>query len=207
MKCGKRRKGRLERMIPFAMTLLVLYAPAMLFGQSLGDAARKEQERRKKNAETGVKSRSVDDEGLRSTTVGGTGTYSTPGQLRATTPASDPSGAGTIPSGTPPPTSTGGISDSDKLRGKIAAWRNQYQPVKAQVDKLVREVAELEAKASQIVGVWQDKSLPSGPQKTEAEVVLTRLPQAKSELVTARKNLANIEDAARRDGVTAGQLD
>lgn len=186
---------------------LVLTAPSMVLGQGLGDAARKEKERRKANAEAGVKARSVDDEELKSDTGTGSGTFSTTGVATPSANERRPA-SGEKPSRAPSSSgSTSGSAGMDALQNKIAMWRSRYRPVKASADALEREVAELEAKASRIGGIATDKTQPRDPNiRTDAERTVERLPRARKELAAARQQLSTIEEGARRDGVSAAQL-
>jgi hypothetical protein len=95
----------------------------------------------------------------------------------------------------------------DLLNRKIAKWRYRYRPVKASVDALEREVADLEARESRIAGIATDKTKPRDPNlRTDGERTVERLPKARAQLSAARERLSTIEEDARRDGVSSGQL-
>lgn len=93
-----------------------------------------------------------------------------------------------------------GPSEMDKLRAKIQEYRAQYGPAKARVETLEREVTELSSRASRFIGGGN-----SGP-AIEADAVRSRLSAARNELDRARSALTAIEEHARRDGVSFGQL-
>jgi hypothetical protein len=196
--------GRIRWLIVASIALTI---PNVVLAQGLGGVAQKEKERRKANAEAGVKARSVDDEELQSDTGTGKGTFSTTG-VAATNVAERPPATSGKPAGTT--SSSGpmsGPSGMEELQNKIAKWRAGYRPVKSTVDALEREVADLEAKASRIVVIVTDTTKPRDPNiRTEAERTVERLPRARKELAAARQQLLSIEEGARRDGVSAGQL-
>jgi hypothetical protein len=191
---------------------LVLGVPVGSAAQGLGAAAQKEAARRKANAEAGVKARSVDNEALQTETGTGKGTFSSSGAA--------PLGDDQVPAaevGKPRPEkassesgSSGATSEPsgmDLLQSKIETWRARYRPVKSNVDSLEREIADLEARASKIAGIATDKSSYRDPKlRTDAERTMERLPRAREQLSRARQQLSQIEDGARRDGVSTSQL-
>lgn len=189
--------------------IVLLVVPSFAFSQSLGDAARKEQERRKKNAEAGVKARSVDDEQLRSGTGTGKGTVST--SDGADSPSAGASSANadgppTGSAGTVPDVVGGGVSETEQRQSRLTRWRNLYRPAKASVDSLQREVADLEERVSRThisdrKPGYRDPNVRTGDERT-----LSRLPTARQELARAKARLSTIEESARRDGVSAAQL-
>jgi len=68
-------------------------------------------------------------------------------------------------------------------------------------------VADLEARESKIAGIATDKTAYRDPNlRTDAERTVERLPKAREQLARARQRLAEIEEGARRDGVSTGQL-
>lgn len=190
------------------VTGIVLAVPGVAFGQGLGGAAQKEAERRKANAASGVKARSVDIETLRTDTGSGKGTFSTTGV--ATTNEESPAASDGKPKPVSETSSSGRRSEpsgTEVLQRKIETWRGRYRPVKASVDSLEVEVADLEARESRIAGIATDKTTYRDPNlRTEAERTVERLPKAREQLARARQRLAEIEEGARRDGVSTGQL-
>ncbi len=210
------------------MRTMMLFIVACLgastvLAQGLGDAARKEQAKRQKSAESGAKTRVIDDDALHSATEG-KGTLSVgSGADSAAAPNLDvPAEAGSAPSAGGGRAENAGArggepqSDYSKLQQKTASWRAKYRSAKAQVDALERQVAELEAKAQQPGGGAAVNTAPVrdangkvlllGRTKSEGDAARERLPQARQELARARQALSSVEDAARRDGVGSGQL-
>jgi hypothetical protein len=108
-------------------------------------------------------------------------------------------------------------SDFDRLKAKSERWRERYQSIKAEVDRLQAEVAKLEEETKNtLVGglatEWIGGQLvvktpdPTSQYKSSVERNRERLPVARGELANAKAALAAIEEAARRDGVASGQL-
>src|ERR1700687_782351 len=87
---GPLNAGRTTMHRQIAVTVLFLAAPALCSSQNLGEAARKGQERREKNAQAGVKAVHVDEEQLRSGNGTGKGTYSGNTGVAATNPDDRP---------------------------------------------------------------------------------------------------------------------
>lgn len=193
-----------------AIGAIALILPSFAQSQGLAEAARKEQERRKKNAAAGARTKSVSDDDLKSASAG-RGTYNAPDAppSSATTAPADP----TEPS--PRSTDRGQMSGSagaelaDRQR-KIDYWRGVYGDAKADVARAEAEVAGLEQRASRIgaiVKVWDPYGPPTDPKiRHEAEAVLDQLRDARSRLTAAKERLPQIEAAARKDGVLPGQL-
>jgi hypothetical protein len=186
---------------------IVLTVPDVVLAQGLGDAARKEKERRKANAEAGVDARSVDGEVLAAGTGTGKGTFSTTGVATTNGEERRPASGGKPAGTTSSSGRASGPSSMEQLQSKIAMWRARYRPVKSSADALEREVAELEAKESRILVIVTDTTTPRDPNiRTDAERTVERLPRARKELAAARQELITIEEGARRDGVSASQL-
>lgn len=106
------------------------------------------------------------------------------------------------------PVQGSGESDMDRLRRKSEVWRGQYRGAKEAVDRLEREVAELEEKQSRIASIvtFSGPGIRDPNVRTEAERTVERLPRARAELEQARQRLSQVEEGARRDGVGSGQL-
>jgi hypothetical protein len=199
---------------------------SLLLAQGLGGAARKEQERRKRNVEAGAKVRTIGETELLSATEG-KGTFSV-----AETPSSPEVGGGASgavssdaegrPQGPSVQPRSGGFRAPDRLGDKTAAWRSRYHAAKQKADALEREVSDLEDQNSRIAGI---AVLPGKPIKDSfgnvigheestrdpnirhaAERVRERLPKARVELARAKREFSSVEDDARRDGVASGQL-
>jgi hypothetical protein len=191
--------------------VLVLGAAGASSAQGLADAARKEKERQKANAAAGVKVRSVTNENLQEA-GSGKGTFSAPEGAPPPAEEAKPKGeSGHSEPGKPETSSEGGASGTpsamDALQQKTEMWRGRYRSAKASVDSLEREVADLEARSSRIAGIATDKSSYRDPNlRTDAERTAERLPRARTQLSAARERLRQVEDGARRDGVSSGQL-
>lgn len=195
--------------------VMVLTILGTASAQSLGEVAEKEKARRAKNQERGKKVRTLTADDLRSGGQAG-GTFNV---MEPATAAPAQANAGQQPgtvfgsAADAPSPQEGGSPAMAQLKSKNEFWRGRYAPVKASADRLEREVRDLEEKASRIGAVirlhpgWNGLSVPEDPHvKTEAEVIRQRLPRARSELALAKKQLGEIEEAARKDGVASGQL-
>jgi hypothetical protein len=182
--------------------------------QSLGDAAKKEKQRRDTAAKPPQKVISDDDLGRYATGPAAEGEdasvpQSPPESQAVPSSPSDaerPAPTGRRPQASPP----NALSGMDELKAKIDRWRARYRPVKARVDTLEAEIRDLEPKAKGItivLGPSDPRYVAGGtPQKTQAESALTRLGQARNELRRAKQELASIEEGARKDGVSGGSL-
>jgi hypothetical protein len=108
----------------------------------------------------------------------------------------------------PPPPAAEGPSDMDRLREKTEMWRARYRPVAEQITQLEKEIPRLEADAARAGSVPFEDDNPSKNQQTrlESDFARGRLAAARRELEQARRELSDIEEAARRDGVPSGQL-
>ncbi len=213
------------------LAVVACLAASTLLAQGLGDAARQEQATRKKSNQSAVKPRVIGNTELLEATEG-KGTFSVsegasnPGAQTGASPAivsvpiSRRTESATRESHGSPSDSES-PSDFGKLQQKAAAWRARYGPVKARVDALEREVADLEKRAGrkpalpvggipgqpirdaigQIIGYE-----PAPTVVTDAETAGAQLPQKRQELARAKQELSSVEDGARRDGVGSGQL-
>jgi hypothetical protein len=216
--------------------VVVCLGSSVVLAQGLGDAARKEQEKRKKAAESGDKAKAPaygNAELLEAPK--GKGTFSanvadTSGDSEVNGPVVG--GTGSMPTasiaaheGHVQPTVEGPEqSDMDRFKANLARWRAKFQPLKAEVDALEGEVKDLEAKASRssavgaasgtpirdaygvIVG-YQGEGGGGGPRPLhEGEAARMRLPGARRELAAAKAALADVESQARSDGIAPGQL-
>jgi len=149
--------------------------PTLASGQSLGEAARKEKERRKKNEETGVKARSFTDADVRTVPA---------------SPSPAPGKAAARRSGRAP--EEGAVSTSDDVRlEQEEAWRGRFSAARARVESAQAYVERLEREwflpGSRSVGFLQGEKR-----------------KAQDALEAARKALADLEERARRENVPAG---
>jgi predicted RNase H-like nuclease (RuvC/YqgF family) len=103
-----------------------------------------------------------------------------------------------------------GDSDMDKLNAKIEAWRRRYAPVESEIARLEKEIKELEEEVSRTTTPVEfipfGRQSEHSPIKLKAERARERLPVARRELAQARKRLDAIEESARKEGVSSGQL-
>jgi len=205
---------------------------SVVLAQGLGDAARKEQDKRKKTAESGAKAKAPtygNEELLEAPK--GKGTFSanvadTSGDSETQAPAT--SETGSMPTSAvaanerhvQPAAEGTERSDMDRLKEKLAYWRGVVKPFKAEVDERERAVADLEAQAKQpkvsgttdgepirdpYRGIVGYRVAPRGV-SSDPESAQLRLPHAREELARAKEALLQIERQAGRDGIAPGQL-
>jgi hypothetical protein len=124
-------------------------------------------------------------------------------------PATTMTAAGGFPT-LPPPTTLGdpppeptpaGPSETELLQEKIQRYRAEYGPAKTRVASLEREVADLAELATKVYAEGN-----SAAATLDADIVRARLNKARQDLETAKEAVAAIEERARRDGVSYGQL-
>ncbi len=205
---------------------------SVLLAQGLGGAARKEQERRKKNAEAGIEARTFGNGELLDA-MEGKGTFSAGVADASGNPGMQEPAGETVPmpparvaadqSNVRPVAEQPEETEMDRLKAKLAHWRAAFQPLKNRADALEREVADLQEKASRsglpgpapgkpIFGpgraiIGYESSGSSGPRPLhEGEAARLRLPHAREELARAKLDLERVENEARRDGIAPGQL-
>jgi hypothetical protein len=215
------------------LCVVACLSASVVLAQGLGEAARKEQERRKKAAaESGARTPTYGNAELLETPKG-KGTFSA--NVADTSGESETPAPVVIENETMPPPGIANEghaqpaaegpeqTDMDRFKAKLARWRAAFLPLKARVDALEREVADLEPKASRDSGVGVAPGKPiydpyrgivgyessggGGPRPLhEGEAARMRLPKARQELAAAKQALADVENQARRDGIAPGQL-
>jgi hypothetical protein len=200
MKEKPMRLGRTTRFVG-GLALLLALGPAAS-GQSLGEAARKEKERRQKAGPTGP---AFTGDDLRGYAEGGPAAKGAAG-------APDKSTAGEKPSGdkaTKDGTARGGGGPGDE-----AYWRARAKAARAAVEAAEARVAKAEAAAQRApAGIRQPqpgdalRQVPP-PVVTDANrrAAEAALAAARSDLERAKKALADLEEEARRKGVLPGWL-
>jgi len=196
------------------LTLVGLMANGVQ-AQSLGDAAKKEKQRRETAAKPPQKVVSDEDlsrYGAQRAAEGEDLSETRPsGESEAPPPSSSDGDKAAPPGRRQEAPSADAATGMDELRAKIDRWRVRYRPVKARVDALEAEIKDLESKSKGItivMGPSDPRYVPGGtPQQSQSQAALTRLNQARNELRQAKSELASIEERARKDGVSAGQLD
>jgi hypothetical protein len=199
----------------WTVAAVLLLAAGVASAQSLGEVAEKERARRHKAQEAGVKPRSYTDKDLGRDNVGA-GTFNATGDVRGATGAPrEKAAAGAAgsplvtasPSPSPTPEPPSGM---EVLQRKIVEWRARYRAVKAEVDELEAVIAELTEKARPGVTGGLIVVPGSGHRPTsvipEVDVVVKTLEQTRREHAKAKQRLEDIIEAARRDGVSYGQL-
>ena len=94
------------------------------------------------------------------------------------------------------------------LRQKIEMWRARYQPVAERIAELEKEIPQLEADMARAGSVpyEDDNPFKNRQTKRDSDMARGRLAEARKELEETRRELREIEEAARRDGVSSGQL-
>ncbi len=194
---------RFARTVHFAggLVLLLALGPAAP-GQSLGEAARKEKERREKAGPTGP---AFTDEDLRGYAEGGA--VGKPGAGAADKSAARDKAS--AEKATKEGTARGGNGAGDE-----AYWRGRAKAARAAVEAAEARVAQAEAAA---------QSAPAGIRQPQPGDALTQVPPsvvtdaarraaeaalaaARSELERAKKVQADLEEEARRKGVLPGWL-
>jgi hypothetical protein len=216
------------------LCVIACLTASVALAQGLGDAARKEHAKRKKAAESGSKAPTTYGDAELLGAGEGKGTFSA--NVADTSGDSEEQAAVAAETGSMPPAGVAAgeghvqpaaegpeQTDMDRFKAKLARWRGEFQPLKARVDALEREVADLEAKASRSSPVSAAAETPirdgygvivgyqggggGGPRPLhEGEAARLRLPQAREELARAKQELAEVENQARRDGLAPGQL-
>ena len=170
---------------------LLLCLPSLAAGQSLGEAARKEAERREKNKKAGVKAKSYTDQDL---------------PASATKPPAGAEGQPAAPPATMPPASASSEveDESDGRRQAEAQWRERLADLTAQR-------AKAKAIHEELSQLW----LVDGEQYVDdkGRVVIAslgdlraKIARAKERWDAAEKAIADLHEEARRAGIPPGWL-
>lgn len=166
-----------------------LWAPGA-WGQSLGDVAKKESERRKKNQEAGVKPRTFGQEDL----AGGTGSV-----------ANDPVAAPAKPASEPGATRPAGSSRPDAASNRAAEemmWRDRYAAAKGRL-QAAQEYYDFLNGHHLAPGEWFEDRRGRTVIR-DAEQLQAMVARARNERVAAQKALDDLLEAARRANVPPG---
>jgi hypothetical protein len=185
---AEKKYVRILKMVRLIAAALVLISVAHASAQSLGDVARKEEERRK-----GVKS---------------TGKVYTNDQLKseplpAVTPATTPAAsAPSAPATSPDPAPADPVPD----KGDEKAWRKRITDAR---EALERSKTFADALQSQLNALATDFVNRDDPVQRNAvaanrDKVTAELDRVKKEIATQTKAISNIQEEARRAGVPAG---
>jgi hypothetical protein len=179
------------RVVPLLLALLTV--PSFASAQSLGDAARKEELRRQKNKEQGVKAPVFDDTKIAPKKPAPSPTPSPGASLAAAAPAAavsaerDPSDA-----------------EAEERKQQEEIWRGRMTAARVKRDAARRRYDEL-TKLSLVPGesyIDHDGRIVIRNLEHLQELVA----RAKAELDTAEAAIDEIEDAARRAGALPGWL-
>lgn len=179
--------------------VLVLAGPSLALGQSMGEAARKEAERREKNKKAGVKAKTYGDQELKDAPPPSQGTYN---------PAGDAgSDAGTAPSPSPPAIGSGEVPvvDESALRAQQETeWRKRVGEATAKRDK-AKSVYEKVSTLSLAPGEFYEDDQGRVLIK-DLEELRRLIAQAKARWDAAERDLENLFEQARRANVPPGWL-
>jgi hypothetical protein len=183
------------------LLLLSLLCPSLVLGQNLGDAARKEQERRKKNKQAGVQAKVITDEDL----AAKRGT-SGPAKDGTTGAAATDEGAGAAPAPMPEPAAEESAPPdpaSDRATQE-AHWRQRADDARAEVARAEAVVAEMEK-------LWlvEGESYVDSEGKTvirDLQHLRQLMARAKGDLARAKKAQEDLYEEARRSGALPGWL-
>jgi len=174
------------------MALAWLSVPAAAWGQSLAEAAREAEAKRKTVKSPG---KVYTNDSLRSE----------PQPSRSTPPAAAPAGAAT------PPSQSGVAPGDEKAKTEEAGKDEAYwrQRVKAEREALQRAETFAAALQSQINGLYAEFTACQAPPQcnqiaANRQKSLAELDRVKKEVETHTKNVADIQEEARRAGVPAG---
>lgn len=175
----------------WAATIAIVLLPALTFGQSLGELAKKEKERRKKNQEQGVKARTITDEQV--STASDTPPPPPPPESSAKTASSDTTAAGAA---------TTGASSKPPL--KEEEWRYRVAEARTRVQR-ARERCDYLSGLSLVPGEYYVDE-KGNPVISSLGQLQSMVREANAEREAAEKALADLLEEARRAGVPPGWL-
>lgn len=186
------RSGQLVTMLGAAALVLVTIPVA---GQSLAEVARKEQERRK---QIKAPSRVYTNEDL--------GNSRTPLTTGAAQAAESPSPTG-APAQATPPASTSSPAAADPKKDE-AFWRERISKAR---DELARQELFLQALQSRANGLYAEFTARDDPAQRlllerDRQRVLNEMERVSADIERLKKEVADIEEEARRAGVPPGWL-
>ncbi len=166
----------------------LLAAASTVSAQSLTEIAAKEKARRERVRREGTEARTFSDRDLPRGREG-----DTTSEREKPAPDSRSGTALTLERKVDvEPPQAEGPSEMEKLKAKSALWRGRWREAKDQVEKLEKELAELEEEASHIAQIARGPE--TGPRPlTRAEYVLSRLRTVRNELRLAKSRLADVE--------------
>jgi hypothetical protein len=192
------------RMNRVAFLMLLLGAPVLAQAQSLGEVAKREQEKQEKKKKSGkppatVKVYTDDDlKKARETESGALTVLPENGNLEAASAAS--SGDDEVVSGEGRP--VGGRKRNEEY------WRNRATQLREAAQEADNKVKELEARIAALRNDMSPTNVqdPNRLQSRDRELreAMDSLDATRSAAETARKTLADLEEEARRAGVPPG---
>jgi hypothetical protein len=168
------------------LLLPALLCPSLVAAQSLGDVARKEQERRKKNKQAGVQTKVITEDEL-SGGSRGAGTAKPADAAAAAAPAA--------------PSEPAANDDRDEQE---QYWRDRAAAARAEVARLEEVVKELE----KLYLVNGESYVDESGQTVVRDLAHLReiVAKANQELAAAKQAVGDLEDEARRKGALPGWL-
>jgi len=173
-----------------AVVVALMVIPSAGFGESLGEAAKKEKARREKNKEAGVKPvRTITQDDVRTSE-----STAETGASYAAKP-SPPGGENVCCGGEASSSSDGSRS---RTSADESAWRSRGKRARERVEAARKRLAETPARITRHSrsGMYQGFITEDNPGYKSAEESLKR----------AEKELNDLEDEARREGILPGWL-
>ena len=189
-----------------ACWLVFVMVPALAAGQGLGEAARREKERR---AGTKPPARVYGDQDLGSRSAAGDAEAE---PARATSESSGEAAASGSSAGSATSSESTASPSADGAEAKARAraeesWRARAFPVRAAYEGAERRVKRLEDQVAELEREGQRQVFVYGVYgATAAATARERLEQARRELAEASKAWEDFQDQARREGVPPGWL-
>jgi hypothetical protein len=173
--------------------------PALALGQSLGEIARKEAERRAKNKEKGVEARTISDKELEE--ARGDHDREAVGEDADSSPSSEAPGSAVTTDTTLTIRERSQQGESKQLLKQEQQWRARAAQARARIEAAKERYEQLQSMYLAYGEYYQDDkghviSTPEQLQKMTA--------RAKSELEAAEKALEDLQNSARRARVPAG---
>jgi hypothetical protein len=192
------------RLVPVALALLLLAGPALVGAQSLGEVAKREQEKQDKKKKSGKPPATVKvytDEDLKKARESESGAVTVlpeNGNLEAAAPASADDDEVVSGEGRP----VGG------RRRTEAFWRTRATQLREAADEADNKVKELEARIAALRNDMSPTNVqdPNRLQSRDRDLreAMDSLDATRSAAETARKALADLEEEARRAGAPPG---
>src|SRR4051794_2377785 len=197
----------LRRLATQALVVVAVLAAVLTSGapaQSLGDVARKEQARRKETPSTQGSGKVYTNDDLKGAPAAATAPSTASGATPdAKADAAKPAGG----KATDGKTADGKASKAD-AKGDEATWRKRRQTIQEAID---RAKTFADALQSRINGLTTDFAARDDPAQRAAvnndrQKALTELDRVKKEIELHTKELADLQEEARKSGVPAGWL-